>query len=522
MIQTRKLEKITVVGGGTAGWLTALYVKTCLPDSEVTLIESEEIGILGAGEGSTPHLVYLLDLVGIPVSRVIKETGATIKTGIKFTNWNNDGEFYYHGFAMREGFGFNSVQINPLALSTLSTYVSNAVKNEKLGLVDMSEKLGESNKVPFTVNRDAPADVSNTIFKFNNYGDFSLHFDAKKLAELLRSIGEDRGIKRIEGIVASTEEDSYGDIKTITLESGEKGETDFVFDCTGFARFLIGKKFKSEWDSYSEYLPVNAAIPFFLPANENNTPPYTEAIAMKYGWIWKIPLQHRFGCGYVYDSSLITEKQAMEEIEDYLGFEPEYPRKDKGGFKFSAGSYKQPWIKNCIAVGLSSGFIEPLEATSIWVSIMSLREALSNVELMTLKDDRVSDEYNSYMQKINEEVRNFVYFHYMSNRNDTEFWEKFSDYNKAPEGVKTIVNKWSYRPPRVEDKYGIFWTIESWYAVGCGINLVDKEVIKRSYTHADVSKWAFGQYGDLKAKQDDAVKHFMDHSQFIEELKHEI
>ena len=518
----RSLEKITVVGGGTAGWLTALYVKTCLPDSDVVVIESEEIGILGAGEGTTPHFIYLLDLVGVPVSTIIKETGATLKTGIKFTNWNNDGEFYYHGFGMRGELGFNAVNINPLALSTFSTYISNATKNEKLNLVDMSEKLGESGKVPFTVNKDASPDVENPIFKFNNYGDFALHFDASKLATLLRNIAQERGIKRIEGIVKSVEQDSTGDIKRVELESGTFGDTDFVFDCTGFARFLIGKTFKSEWESYSDYLPVNAAVPFFLPPNEEGIPPYTESIAMKYGWMWKIPLQHRFGCGYVYDSTLITEEEAIEEIEEYLGFEPEYPRKGKGGFKFEPGSYKEPWINNCIAVGLASGFVEPLEATSIWVSIMSLREVLANTELMASRDERIVKEYNSYMSNLNQEVRDFIYFHYMSDRDDTKFWNKFSDIEKAPERIKTLLDKWSYRSPRIEDKYGVFWVLESWYSVGCGINKVDKEVMKQSYTYSGVSKWAYGQYGDLKAKQDDSVKFFMDHTKFLEELKREV
>jgi hypothetical protein len=188
--------------------------------------------------------------------------------------------------------------------------------------------------------------------------------------------------------------------ESLILENNEEQLVDFVFDCSGFHRLLIGKHFNSEWASYKEYLPVDMAVPFFIPIDEE-IPPYTEAIAMKYGWMWKIPLQNRYGCGYVFDSSLISEEDAAKEIEEYLGFVPEYPRKNKGAFKFNAGGYKTPWVKNCIAIGLASNFIEPLEATSIFSSIDSLRRAVFNTLSLEECNDDIIDRYNKEIESIN-------------------------------------------------------------------------------------------------------------------------
>jgi tryptophan halogenase len=513
----RRLKNIVVVGGGTAGWLSALYAKSVLPSSNVTVVESEDIGILGAGEGSTPQLIDFFDYVGIPISRLIKETASTIKSGIKFTNWKNDNNYYYHSFLVQNNLGFEGYRLHANSTSAPTSLIGSVIDSEDLSKSDYISKLSEQHKAPFQIRNNSSADSVDPIFRYHSDAVFSVHFDANKLASLLKDVALERGVHHVEGTVSSSVLDAYGDIKQLKLDGHSNTiDVDFIFDCTGFARVFIGKTFNANWKSHADKLPVNAAVPFFLP-QDKKIPAYTESIAMKYGWMWKIPLQDRYGCGYVYDSSLISEKQAVEEIESYLGFEPKYPRKDKGGFKFSAGYYTEPWQKNCIAVGLASGFIEPLEATSIWVTIMTLQNALSNLEVMTSRDTRNADQFNKRFVEINNQIADFIYFHYMSNRTDTEFWKKFTVEN-APERVKDILSTWEHRLPYYDQHQGELFGMQNWVSIAAGVERLNKNLITKSYNNSPALQEAHRRYKDLKRRQDFTVKNSVDHREFLEEV----
>jgi tryptophan halogenase len=519
MTKRRDLNNIVVVGGGTAGWLSALYIKKVLPDSSVTVVESEDIGILGAGEGTTPHMIGLLDFLEIPVSKIVKEASATIKNGIKFTNWRNNGEYYYHAFELSEQLGFGGCNINKrYYLSSDAAAVLALSKEDSLNSVDFIAKISEKNKVPFIFNMNNSSDLD-PIFQFDGLAYFSLHFNAAKLAECLKNIAISRGVIRVEGIVDSFEEDEYGDIVKVKTKDMHLN-SDFIFDCSGFSRLIVGKHYKSKWKSHTDILPVDTAVPFFIPIKDNDISSYTESIAMKYGWMWKIPTQDRYGCGYVFDSSLITEEEAVKEIEEYLGFEPEYPRKNKGGFKFKAGYFEEPWKNNCVAVGLSSGFIEPLEATSIWVSIESLRLVLSNPEILTYRNDFHSNEFNKRFKKINDSVVDFVYLHYLSDRDDTDFWKKFKDIEKAPEKIKNLITSWENRLPQSEDHTDSSqWAMYSWVAVAAGIGRLDKKLAEEAIALNKsilLSKSIYDQYQLNQSKYSSSC---MDHFDFLTELK---
>lgn len=519
-MMSNKLDHIVVVGGGTAGWASALLIRKLLPSSKITLIESPEIGILGAGEGSTPQLITFLDDVGIPVSDLVRETKATLKNGIKFTNWNNDGSHYFHSFATTHPM-LNNINAfdcaNSYHLGTVMA-VSNVSDYSEF---DFFSFISELNKVPFLYNGNTDLSI-NPILNFTNLGFFSIHFDATLFAQYMKKVGKERGIKCIESTVVDVTTDIKGDITLLTLSNEEKVSPDFVIDCSGFKRLLIGKVYKSEWTSYTDYLPVNSALPFFLPTDED-LPPYTEAIAMKYGWIWKIPLQHRYGCGYVYDSNLITEEEARVELESYLGFEPEYPRKDKGGFKFEAGCYATPWVNNCIAIGLSSGFIEPLEATSIFSSLDSLRNAFYDTNLLVNRTEEVINRYNKETTDYLKDISYFIYFHYMSKRNDTQFWTKFKEEKNIPKDVKDVLNNWKTFIPRYQDfPNSKPFQYASWLPVGYGIGQLNTELFKKT---AEFNKYQenFGsEWERLKKDRSQVASECMTHISFLESLKNEI
>jgi tryptophan 7-halogenase len=477
-MEHNSVQKIVVVGGGTAGWLTALTAQRSLPNAEITVIESEEIGILGAGEGTTPHIVALLDYLGIPVSKFVSLTNASIKNAIKFTNWKNDGAYYYHNFGSSDPRlnGSNMYYERNWERYNLQ-YLLNIYCDVPLTSGNIGSLLNEQRKVPhvFSGMLDATRDP---ILSYSSGMSYGLHFDASQFATVLKEIALSRGITRVEGKVTSINEDHEGFITGLVVNSKDTVLLDFVFDCTGFHRLLIGKHYNSTWKSYKEVLPAKAAVPFFLEANfEEELPTYTDSIAMRYGWMWKIPLQHRSGCGYVYDSDLISEEEAIQEIEEYLGFEPFYPRKDKHGFKFEAGSYTTTWVKNCIALGLSSGFLEPLEATSIMVTIGCLQDIFSNVNHIQDRNSPFREVYNKHVEKKNDEIRDFLYFHYMTGRTDTEFWKKFT-FENAPKSLQHKITTVLGSVPRRIESWEIF-AFDSWFDVSLGIDMVNKEAVKQ-------------------------------------------
>jgi tryptophan halogenase len=505
-------KNIVVVGGGTAGWLTALMAKKSYPKLNIILIESEDIGILGAGEGSVPTLIQFFRHLEITIPDLVKNCDATIKNGIKFTNWNNDNESYYHGFPPTEQ------ELGPQAVSTrfLSASPLQAASlhlNSSLKEIDFSEKISDQNKVPFIFKK---ALGENPVKDYENIGAFSIHFNATKLANRLKEIGIERGIKVIDGIVEEVSLDKEKYIKSLILKSKEEILCDFVFDCSGFHRLIIGKVFNSKWKSYSDLLPCDSAVPFFTEMTDE-IPPYTEAIAMKYGWMWKIPLQNRFGCGYVYDSSLISEKEAIKEIEEFLGYEPLYPRKDRGGFKFSAGSYEETWINNCVAIGLAGNFVEPLEATSIWVSMVGLIHIFGNTNWITNNSVSVRDEFNKKIVSMNNDIVEFLYFHYLSMRKDTEFWQKFS-YENAPEKLKEKINLWQHRMPDNQDT-GDYWDVNSWILIGSAQETINKTFGTTYVQNSEEYEAGLNGYENFVNYQKDQSYRCMDHNKFLEYLK---
>jgi tryptophan halogenase len=512
----RSVLNITVLGGGTAGWLTALYIKTVMPYKSVTLIESEEIGILGAGEGSTPQLMTLLDILDIRVSDLVKQTGATIKSSIKFTNWNNGGDqdSYYHPFRLNGNVNANIYNQNPNFIqSSPSIYVSACSLDDTFSSFDLNAKLSKDNKVPFLL--DPNREVNDPIESFEAISSFSIHFDAVKLAEFLKDLAISRGIKHKEGIVKTYKQKGDKEVSSLILDSGEEIKCDFVFDCSGFKSFFA-KEFKSKWVSYKDKLPVNSAIPFFLPMEEDSIPAHTEAIAMKYGWIWKIPLQERYGCGYVFDSSLINADEAKKEVEEYLGYEITVPRT----LTFEPGYYETPWVHNVISIGFSAGFVEPLEATSIWTSITTLGRLLSTPDLFYRKDQRIADEFNKDFCSINESILSFVYFHYMSGRDDTDFWKKFT-LDNAPDKIKEIYNISDYRLIQFDDFNNYLFPIESWFQIGMGTNQLNlNKFAKLSSFYNYTTNYSKSNLVRYKKTQDELVdQHCSTHKEFLEALK---
>jgi len=486
-----------IVGGGTAGWITALKLRKQFPENDITVIESSEIGILGAGEGTTPHFVDFLKKVDIDLFDFIKATKATLKTGIKFNNWNGDGSHYFHPFDDKN-FNFQKVS-HIVGMMEIG-------EGKNLNEICLSAVCSEKNSVPINL-------VDNE-WNFDSF--FALHFDARLTAEYLKSIARSRNVNLIDCKVKGTTLDTKGNISSIVLENGAAVECNFVFDCTGFRRMIIGDIFKTRWLDYQESLPVDRALPFFIQNNSNVIPPYTEAIAMKYGWVWKIPVQGRFGCGYVFDSDYASDEEIAAEIRDMFG-DVEIPR----FFSFKAGYYEDVWVNNCIAIGLSSGFIEPLEATSIWVSIRSLDFLIDTClpGVFDIVDNEYKKIYNEAVRNINSEIKDFLQLHYLTSRNDSAFWREYRTKNK-------ISNKLNYKSScsvfdYITQSKISFPSFDPYY-VNAGVKFFNKDVFKK---HVDlflkIPEYSNGSQlsSDLKREIEEYKNnHTTDHFLFLKSI----
>lgn len=462
--------KFLVLGGGSAGWISALFVRANFPDAQITVIQSKEIGILGAGEGTTPHIYDFLDEIDVPISDIVKNCKATIKNGIKFSNWNGDRSFYYHPF--RDNFDLDHTLISELSHTKYPLMDLEVIANgESIDQIDFNSFASEKNCVRYVPDSSSLYKDLDPILHFTRLGRMALHFDANLLAEYLEKIGRQRNICVFDTVVDDILQDETGNITGCKTKDNKLVTCDFLFDCSGFNRLVIGKKFKTNWKSYKPYLPAKRAMPFFLNNQSTIIPPYTESTAMKWGWMWKIPVQGRYGCGYVYDSDRISDDEAKAELDKEIGLEVEVPRL----INFEPGRYEKIYEKNCIAIGLSSGFIEPLEATSIWTSLMMLNAWIENPGAITHDDQMARDRVNQRHTDMNDNTLGFVYFHYITKRTDTDFWKNFTTDNKIPESLHKLIEESKYTIPSYDmfSNIGLDWAAKSFLACGNGQKFFD-------------------------------------------------
>ena len=497
------MKNIVVLGGGTAGWLTSLFCRQVFPDQTITLVESDQIGILGAGEGSTPVMHYFLQFLDIDGAEMIAKTGGTYKMGISFENWRADGKRYMHDFGMDKDAPLWQ-QVPYLDDTDWYNYLRYLTAND----IPLEERLLfhksiYQDKVPFI--------QEGTSSKFTPVGSVAYHFDAHKLAAFFREKAEQRGVKRIEGKMKYVIKDGNGFINSIWLEDGTEVRSDFIFDCSGFARLLIGKSYETKWVDYSKHLPAKVALPFFPKQEEDKIIPYTRAIGMNAGWMWQIPLQERYGAGYVVDTDYISIDEAKHEIDQFMGYKVDVPRE----IKFSAGRYEEVWTKNCMAVGLSAGFAEPIEATSIWNALSQLFRLLDYLPYVYQPDERKTKLFNEEVANGQEDLLRVMYLHYVTTRTDTPFWREFVEKNPMPDGVAEAIEhaQWSMfnerQFKRLQKNSHAEFGYYSWIQIMIGLGLYNKQNMKQ-YVEC---------YGVDAHLQENVTKHllpqFVDHKQLL-------
>lgn len=456
---------IVIVGGGTAGWLTALFAaKRHVGVHNITVIESSKIGVVGVGESTTGLLTDVLNNLFWDLDcdhdEFIVETGATLKYAIKHKGWTNNIDEYYLG-PIDGSFSKESVP------DLLFSYVLNRFSKKDLPL---SSEIGTW----ILNNASSFSKETNTFSTWTH----AMHVDAHLVGKYFKKVClRNPNAVHIDSEVTDVNLKENGHIKSVTLSNGQTVEGDFFIDCSGFNRVLM-KHMPSKWVSYQNHLPVNTGLPFQLKYLDDEMPePYTTAWAQKNGWMWQIPLMDRKGCGYVFDSNFTTPDKAQEEIETILGREIDPIRV----IKFDTGRQESAWINNCLTIGLSSAFLEPLEATSIHSTIVQSRSFIFEYLQPTLEqtlNEGSRKIYNQRTRVLFDDVKDFINLHYMGGRTDSEFWRWVNTGAITTDFTANLLEMCKSRMPTGNDYPKYFGSAgQGLYSyVLAGINKLDKNI----------------------------------------------
>jgi tryptophan halogenase len=452
------IRKIVIVGGGTAGWMAATALSLRLDNREVgiELIESDEIGTVGVGEATIPHLVTFNQMLGINEDEFLAACQGTFKLGIEFVDWGDTGKRYFHPFGTH-GQDLRGVHFHQLYLREARRRALPDIREWSMS--GAAAELGRFARP----GPDARLPLSQLAYAF--------HFDASHYARFLRRRAEADGVTRTEGkIVDVTLDGDSGHVRSVTLGDGRIIEGELFIDCSGFRGLLIEEQLGSGYEDWSRWLPCDRAVA--VPTKLAGPPdPFTRSTARQSGWQWRIPLQHRMGNGLVYSSAHMSGDDAEAELLANLEAEP---LGDPRHLSFTAGRRRLAWNANVVSLGLASGFIEPLESTSIHLVQMGI------ARLLALFPDRrfnpvERDEYNRQVADITEDIRDFIILHYkVTRRADSEFWN-YCRTMDVPDSLAEKIELWRAKGRVFREGCDLFGT-PSWAAVLLGQGLVPDEV----------------------------------------------
>jgi 2-polyprenyl-6-methoxyphenol hydroxylase-like FAD-dependent oxidoreductase len=465
-----KPQKILIVGGGTAGWMAANLLASKWKHSEICLVESKEIGIIGVGEGSTPHLKFFFEAIGIEDSEWMPRCNATYKTGITFDKWSTIKGFesYFHPFAAQTDDLFTVPLFYKNIHARMQGYDVNAHPDDYF----LESYLAKNNLGP----------LPNECFPFGvAYG---YHFDSSLLGEFLAENAQKLGVKRIFGNVTEALVNNKGNLSAVKLDDASELKADFFVDCSGFNAYLMQKTLKVNYQSFKDNLVNNAAVT--LPTKiSSQLPVETTATALSSGWAWKIPLRNRFGNGYVYSNDYINADQAETELRQHLGLLNSDV--EARHLQMKVGRVEKHWYKNCLAVGLSQGFIEPLEATAIALSFNTIAQFMQCFE-----EGKGSNQYEDAFNKdINERfdgIRDYVVCHYQVNqRNDSPYWRDRTTNQHTSKTLDRILYLWSNSQDFTGDmhKYNLWGSYQpkSWACLLAGYGVFPKKNLNPSINY---------------------------------------
>ena len=452
-MQHPPIQTIVIVGGGTAGWMSATALATVLKGSHrIRLVESDEIGIIGVGEATIPHIASFNRILGIDEDAFLRATQGTFKLGIEFVNWGRLGDRYMHGFG-RVGQDLWTVPFDQYWRKMRK--LGRAAPLEQYSITRMASKAGR-----FQPPR---ADLPNSPLGEIAY---AYHFDAALYARHLRGIAESRGVQRVEGrIVQVHQRPADSHVTAVQLESGRQVAGELFIDCSGFRGLLIEQTLKTGYEDWTHWLPCDRALA--VPCEPVPQPtPYTRSTAHRAGWQWRIPLQHRIGNGHVYCSAHVSDDEAAATLLANLDGRP---LADPRPIRFATGMRRKLWNANVVAVGLASGFLEPLESTSIHLIQSTIQQLIDFFPSRAFRQTDI-DAFNRRARFQFERIRDFIILHYhLNQRSDAPFWQACA-HMAIPDTLaeKIALYRSSGRTLRVDNE---LFTEVAWLQVMEGQNL---------------------------------------------------
>ncbi|MEO9299289.1 tryptophan halogenase family protein [Devosia alba] len=505
-----KPAHFVVVGGGTAGWIAAFIIQDSVRRkgiaARISVVESSKIPTVGVGEATTAAFRVLLKQFGIDEFEFFRKTDASFKLGIRHQDWRRKGHTYYGPIDDPH----QVVQPPPGAPSDyLNVYAVAA--GRAVQEMHMFQPLLEQKKAPYARKADG------SLIPLGPFH-HAFHFDQVLVGKFFAS--KSKGVEIVDATVAGVERDGEtGDITALVLDDNSRLHGDFFIDATGFRKQIIGKELAAPWKSYAHELPVNRAMPFWLDVKPGQElPNYTLAWAQSAGWMWQIPTRTRFGCGYVYSDEFSTPEQAKQEVERVLGREIDV----RGDIEFQIGRLENAWISNCLAVGLSSSFLEPLESTSIHGTIVQMmlfaQHYLKAPAEMTDKD---RSDYNGRVGRQVDDFRTFVNTHYVTERDDTPFWREVQANRIHPEARHRLA-RWQQEMPRAEHFAGYLGGLphietQLYYPVLNGLGLLDQAVARREMERdPKLRRFAQETFESLVREYRAAADQALGHAEFLQ------
>jgi tryptophan halogenase len=485
----QKISKVVIVGGGTAGWMAAAAISKQLgPLLDITLIESDEISTVGVGEASIPPMCLFHKLLRIDEQAFMRATEATFKLGISFENWGKLDDQYIHSFG-RLG-----------KTSWLCDFHHYWLSSQDRGL---DTELGE-----YCLELQA-AKVGKFALSPQSEINYAYHLDAGLYAKFLRKFAESYGAKRIEGTIKQVQQDAEsGFIESVVLSSGQMVAGDLFIDCSGFRGLLIEQTLHAGYEDWSQWLPCDSAVAVQTEST-GAVMPYTRAIAHEAGWRWRIPLQHRVGNGMVYSSKFMSDEQAQNKlVQAVTGKTITQPRV----IKFQTGRRRKVWEKNCIALGLASGFVEPLESTSIHLIMMGVTRLMQLFPFSGITPSIV-DEFNDRSRMEVEKIRDFIVLHYhATQRDDTPFWNHCRTMD-IPESLQHRISLFREHAHAYQADGELFF-VDSWVQVMLGQRIVPEQYhhFAKMMSDTDLQKFLSG----LKGSINQAVAAMPSHQDFVD------
>jgi len=512
MSNSNIIKKIVIVGGGTAGWLAANHLAKNLitqqADSiEITLVESANIPTIGVGEGTVPMMRQSLQHLGISETEFILECDATFKQGIKFVDWTNNpvvgqSNYYHHVFDYPQTSNID-----------LTAYWLKNIKQSGHSYVDtlsIQGKICDAGLAPKFI----------TTPEFQGVASYGYHLDAIKFSALLAKNAVNKlGIKHIQADVKDITQHENGDIKSLLTEEYGEISADFFVDCTGFKSLLLGEKLNVPFKDKSDTLFVDHAVAIQVPYEEENSPiaSHTISTALKTGWVWDIGLKERRGIGHVYSSAYVSHDQAEQELRDYIG--PIAKNATSRLIPMKIGYREKFWHKNCVALGLAQGFVEPLEATGLLVFDATAKMLAEQFPSSKLDMPLIAKQFNKRVAMSWDNVIDFVKAHYcLSKRDDSDFWLDNRAEHTIPDSLKERLARWQHQPPSAYDfasKFDIF-NLENYQYILYGM---DFNTDITSFSHRmDKDAQAEKVFCDIQKRSEFSLRKLPNHRDLINKI----